>query len=296
MTSLPIHSLNQAAIKHVQCASPAGFHNMAYKQWGDPENPKVLICVHGLTRISDDFDYLAQAMSDAYRVICPDMAGRGRSDWLRDPYCYTTSQYVSDMVALVARADVEAVDWFGTSMGGLIGMGLASMPGNPVRKLLLNDIGAILNPVALGRICGYVGQSGRFATLEEGIKYVRALSVTFGTHTDQQWRKFAGDVLRQNPDGSWRLHYDPALAIPLQAITPEKEQRNAALLLAAYDAIVCPTLLVRGAESDLLTRDVAQQMTRRGPKVQVVEIEGVGHAPMFVNDEQVAIARKFFVG
>ncbi|MFI4939675.1 MAG: alpha/beta fold hydrolase [Burkholderiales bacterium] len=282
--------------KTVQCLSPAGLHRMAYKEWGDPQNPNVLVCVHGLTRVSDDFDALARALSDTYRVVCPDVVGRGRSDWLRDAHYYAIPQYVSDMVTLLARLEAETVDWLGTSMGGLIGMGLASLPGNPVRKLLLNDIGFNLNPVAIARIGDYLGQPVRFGTFDEAVHYIRAISLTFGPHTDEEWRKFAADVLRQQPGGQWILHYDAGIAVPFKAVTPESVQREAALLAAAYDAITCQTLVVRGRESDLLTREVAQAMTERGPRATLVEIAGVGHAPTFVHADQIAIARDFFVG
>lgn len=283
-------------LKRVQCLSPAGLHDMAYKQWGDPKNPNVLVCVHGLTRVSGDFDALARAMSDTHRVVCPDVVGRGRSDWLRDPRYYVPSQYVSDMVTLLARLEAETVDWFGTSMGGLIGMGIAALSGNPVRKLLLNDVGATLSTVALNRIGDYLSLPVRFATVDEATHYVKSISLTFGPHTDEEWRKLAVDVLRQDSDGQWILHYDPALAIPFKALTPEIAEQNAALLVATYDAITCKTLLVRGAESDLLTRESAEEMTRRGPHATLVEIPGVGHAPTFTHADQIAIAKDFFVG
>ncbi len=149
---------------------------MAYKEWGDPHNPKVLVCVHGVTRVADDFDELARALCDEYRVVCPDVVGRGRSDRLRDPNHYQVPQYVSDMVTLLARLDAGTVDWFGTSMGGLIGIGLASLPGNPVRKLVLNDIGPALNPAALARIGDYIGQEVRFASFEQAVDYIREIS------------------------------------------------------------------------------------------------------------------------
>ena len=274
--------------------SPAGLHKMAYKEWGDRHNPRVLVCVHGLTRLSDDFDHLAEVMSKTHRVICPDIVGRGRSDWLRDSRFYGIPQYISDMLTLIARLDVDQVDWFGTSMGGLIAMGMASLSGNPIRKLLLNDVGCILNPEAIVRICEYVGKSGRFDTFEDGVKYVRSVSTSFGEHTDEQWAKFTSDVLRKDADGKWRLHYDTSLAIPFSSFTPESEERDAALLLAAYDAITCPTLLVRGAHSDLLTRETALLMTQRGPKAKLVEVDGVGHAPTFMHTEQIRIAEEFF--
>ncbi len=281
-------------LKSVQCVSPVGLHNMAYKQWGDPHNPNVLVCVHGLARVSDDFDVMARELSDVYRVVCPDVVGRGRSDRLRDPRFYVLPQYVSDMVTLLARLDAETVDWFGTSMGGLIGMGLASMQGNPVRKLLLNDVGSAVNPPALARIGEYLGKLVRFASFDEAAHYIKAISAPFGPHTDEEWRKLAADALRQDHEGQWILHYDAGIAVPIKAMTPESMQRDAALLEATYDAITCKTLVVRGAESDLLTLEVAQAMTQRGPKAALVEIPGVGHAPTFVHAGQIAIARDFF--
>jgi pimeloyl-ACP methyl ester carboxylesterase len=288
--------MNQPQIKTVQCLSPAGLHTMAYKEWGDPHNSNVLVCVHGVTRVSDDFDQLARALCDQYRVICPDVVGRGRSSWLRDPRHYQLPQYVSDMVTLVARLDVDKADWFGTSMGGLIGMGLASLPDNPIRKLILNDIGPTLNFAAISRISEYIGQELRFASFEEAENYIRAISAGFGLHTEEQWRKIASDVLRQDQQGLWIRHYDLKLAVPFQAETPESTKRSEAALWGAYDAISCPVLVVRGAESDLLTRDVAQEMTQRGPKAGLVELAGVGHAPTFVRADQIALAKEFLLG
>ncbi len=294
--STALHKMTLPKLKSVQCLSPAGLHNLAYKEWGNPDNRKVLICVHGLTRVSGDFDALARNLCDTYRVVCPDIVGRGRSDWLRDPRYYIVPQYINDMVTLLARLEADTVDWFGTSMGGLIGMGLASLPGNPVRKLLLNDVGPVLNPTALARIGDYLGRPVRFATFDEAAQYVMAISITFGPHTDDEWRKLATDVLRQDKDGQWILHYDAGMAAPFKAVTPETAERDAAILAATYDAITCETLVVRGAESDLLTREVAQSMTERGPKAKLIELPGVGHAPTFVHDDQIAVARRFFVG
>ena len=292
--------MTEARIKSVQCISPAGLHRMAYKEWGDPANPNVLVCVHGVTRVGDDFDSLARALSDHYRVVCPDVVGRGRSGRLRNPQLYQIPQYISDMVTLVARAtsnsDNGTVDWFGTSMGGLIGMVLASLPDNPIGKLLLNDIGPTLDPTALQRIGDYIGQDLRFKSFDEGAAFVREVSASFGQHTDEQWHKLASDVLRENDEGQWVRHYDMGLAEPLKGSTPERAKADEATLWAAYDAIRCPTLLVRGEHSDLLSRQTAQQMRTRGPKPQLVEIPDTGHAPTFINPGQIAIARKFLVG
>lgn len=269
---------------------------MAYKEWGNPLNRRVLICVHGVTRVSDDFDNIAAALSDKYRVVCPDVVGRGRSDWLRDPRCYQVPQYVSDMITLLARVDAETVHWFGTSMGGLIGMGLASLRESPISKLVLNDVGPALNPVALARIGEYIGQAVRFPTFEEAARYIKEISQPFGEHSDEEWRKLAADVLRQDKNGQWIRHYDLSLAVPLKGITPESAKQAEAALWAAYDLIRCPTLLVRGENSDLLSRDAAQAMTARGPKAKLVEIAGVGHAPTFVHEDQIAIAREYLLG
>jgi pimeloyl-ACP methyl ester carboxylesterase len=286
----------QHQIKTVQCLSPAGLHKMAYKEWGDPANSKVLVCVHGVTRVSDDFDNMAQALCDEYRVVCPDVVGRGRSDWLRDPQHYQIPQYVSDMVTLLARVNAETVHWFGTSMGGLIGMGLASLKDSPIRKLILNDVGPTLNPAALARIGEYIGQAVRFPTFDDAARYIREISLPFGPHTDEEWRKLAADVLRQDKDGQWIRHYDLGLAVPFKAATPESAKQAEAMLWMAYDAIACPTMLVRGEISDLVSHELVQAMAIRGPKAKLVEIAGVGHAPTFMHADQIAIARDFLLG
>jgi pimeloyl-ACP methyl ester carboxylesterase len=255
--------------------------------------------VHGVTRVADDFDALARAMSDRYRVVCPDVAGRGRSERLRDPALYTVPQYVADMVTLIARVtanDEDAgVHWVGTSMGGLIGMALASLEGSPIRRLVLNDIGPVLDPAAMARIGEYIGQDLRFTSFEEGARFVREVSSSFGPHSDDEWRKLASDVLVQEPGGAWVRHYDLGLAKPFAAITPERAEQDQAMLWAAFDAIRCPTLLIRGELSDLLSRATAEEMTRRGPKPQLAEIPGVGHAPTLMHAHQIAIVRDFLV-
>ena len=279
--------------------SPSGLHRMSYKEWGDPDNNRVLICVHGVTRVGDDFDALARALSGHYRVLCPDVVGRGRSDRLPDPQRYGIPQYVSDMVTLVARATRDAdtsIDWFGTSMGGLIGMAYASLKGSPIRKLVLNDIGPTLDAAALSRIGEYIGQDLRFDSFEEAAGFVRQVSLSFGEHSEDEWRKLATDVLRRDEAGKWVRHHDLGVALPFRALTRETAQSDEAALWAAYDAIRCPTLLVRGEHSDLLSRETAAAMAQRGPKAQVVEIPNVGHAPTFLHDEQIAIARSFLIG
>nr|WP_314860641.1 alpha/beta hydrolase [uncultured Undibacterium sp.] len=279
----------------VQCISPAGLHTMSYKEWGDPQNAKVLICVHGVTRVADDFDMLAQALETEYRIICPDVVGRGQSGRLPNPQLYQIPQYVSDMVTLLARANAETVDWFGTSMGGLIGMVLASMKNSPLRKLVLNDVGPSLNFDGLKRIGDSIAQDVRFDTFEEALRFIREVSISFGPHSEAEWHKIARDVLKQDADGKWVRHYDLSLAIPVQATTAEVAAIGEKMLWAAYDAITCETLLIRGAESDLLSKATAAQMQERGPRAEVVKIEGVGHAPTFVQQDQIAIVKEFLL-
>nr|WP_315486459.1 alpha/beta hydrolase [uncultured Undibacterium sp.] len=279
----------------VQCISPAGLHTMSYKEWGDPQNAKVLICVHGVTRVADDFDMLAQALETEYRIICPDVVGRGQSGRLPNPQLYQIPQYVSDMVTLLARANADTVDWFGTSMGGLIGMVLASMKNSPLRKLVLNDVGPSLNFDGLKRIGDSIAQDVRFDTFEEALRFIREVSISFGPHSEAEWHKIARDVLKQDADGKWVRHYDLSLAIPVQATTAEVAAIGEKMLWAAYDAITCETLLIRGAESDLLSKATAAQMQERGPRAEMVEIAGVGHAPTFVQLDQIAIVKEFLL-
>jgi pimeloyl-ACP methyl ester carboxylesterase len=277
--------------RFVKCASPRGLHRISYLEWGEPKNERVLVCVHGLTRCARDFDALAKVMSDRYRVICPDVAGRGDSDWLADPMLYQLPQYLSDMVTLVARLDVEQVDWLGTSMGGLIGMTLAAQPGTPVRRLAINDAGPVVSKMSLERIATYVGMAPAFPDLAAAEKYVRAVSATFGPHTDAEWRFLTEVVVRKNADGTLRLHYDPRLAEPFRATMPEGDME----LWPIWDAIQCPTLVVHGAQSDLLTAATCEKMKQRGPKAKVVDLAGVGHAPTLMHADQIGIVRDFLL-
>jgi pimeloyl-ACP methyl ester carboxylesterase len=277
----------------VRCISPTGLHRIAYTEWGDPTNPRVLVCVHGLTRTGRDFDVLAKRLADRYRVVCPDVAGRGLSDWLDNPQQYALSQYVSDMVALIARLNVETVDWFGTSMGGMIGLVLAGLPNTPVRKLLLNDVGPTIEPVALQRIGEYVGKFERFGTEQQAYNYLASVSTGFGPHTPDEWRELNRPLLRHH-QGAWVLHYDPRIAVPFEASKAELVAQGQALLWRAFEAVPGPTLVVRGEQSDLLSRETVEEMKKRGRQVSSVEIAGVGHAPTFVHDDQIALAEQFF--
>ncbi|HEY1999230.1 alpha/beta hydrolase [Paraburkholderia sp.] len=297
LSSAPSFAADLAAPRQrfVQCASPAGLHRVAYTEWGDPANPRVLLCVHGLTRSGRDFDRLAAAFARTYRVVCPDVVGRGLSSWLNAPNYYVVPQYVADMVTLIARLDVEKVDWFGTSMGGLIGMGLAGLPDSPIQKMLLNDVGPHLEPAAVARIGDYLGKPVRFESLQQGIDYAALLAQSFGPLTPQEWREINTPLIQER-DGAWQFRYDPRIAQPFAATTEEMAAAGEAALWRALAAIPGPVLVVRGEQSDLLSRETVAKMVEQGKHVSSVEIPGVGHAPAFLSAEQIDIARRFFIG
>ena len=281
-------------LNHVQCLGARGLHRMAYWEWGDAANPRVLVCVHGLSRQGRDFDVLAQAMSGEYRVVCPDVVGRGQSDALVDPMGYQIPAYVADMVSLLARLNAQTVHWVGTSMGGLIGLGLASLKDSPVSRLVLNDVGPAIRFEAIQRIGSYLGAPMRWASVEEAADYLWSISQGFGPHTREQWLALTRPMLKPDGDG-FKPHYDAAIAVPFKSLTAEMVAGGEAMTWAAFDALRCPTLLLRGADSDLLTRETAQAMTQRGPKAQLREFAGVGHAPTLVAADQVQTVREFLL-
>jgi pimeloyl-ACP methyl ester carboxylesterase len=285
---------NQPRLNHVQCLDNRGLHRMAYWEWGDAANPRVLLCVHGLTRQGRDFDTLARALCNDYRVVCPDVVGRGRSAWLADPMHYGLPQYVADMVTLLARLNAEEVDWVGTSMGGLIGLGVAALKGSPLRRFVINDVGPTIEPAAIARIGGYVGRVAQWPTLDAAADALWEIPQGFGPHTREQWLALTEPQLR-HADGVFMPRSDPAIAVPFKAVTPQMAQAGEALLWQAWDGLTLPTLLLRGRESDLLSAATAQSMTERGPRARLLQFDGVGHAPMLVQPEQVAAVRDFLL-
>jgi pimeloyl-ACP methyl ester carboxylesterase len=291
--------LNAPELNFVNCphSTPGsqGTHRMAYWQWGDPQAGHVVLCVHGLSRQGRDFDVLAKALlaasSHPLRVICPDVVGRGQSDWLQDPMGYQLPQYGADMLALMHALKPTTVDWVGTSMGGLIGIGLCGQPQllpGPVRRLVLNDIGPNIQWEATQRIGTYLGQPVRFESAQQAADVLWSISSSFGPHTPEQWLALSGPMIKPALDGEgFVLHYDPKIALPFKAITPKDAELGQATLWTLYDQIQAKTLLVRGALSDLLSPQTALEMTQRGPKAQLLEFAGVGHAPTFVPLDQV---------
>jgi len=261
--------------------STHGFHRVVYYEWGDADNPRVAVCVHGVGRNGRDFDVLAEALAASHRILAIDMPGRGQSEWLRNPSDYAFPTYLTTLTALIAASGADQVDWIGTSMGGLLGMVSAAQPGTPILRLVLGDVGPVVEPAALSRIRDYFGTDPSFDTYDEIEAYVRTISAPFGPLTDEQWEHVTRTNVRQRPDGRWAIGYDPAIAIPFRTQSAPPD------LWPIYEAIRVPTLLLRGAHSDLLARATAQAMTTRGPRARLVEFEGVGHAPMLMADDQV---------
>ncbi len=311
MSTVDPHKSHEPTLNYVSCPgaskTDAQSHRMAYWSWGDEANPKILICVHGLSRQGRDFDTLARALSSHYRVICPDVVGRGKSDWLADPGGYQVFSYVSDMVALMQqlRAQLKItetldIDWVGTSMGGLIALGFSTVPpeasGVRLRRLVLNDVGPRLRHDALVRIGDYLGQPITFANEQAAADYLWSISTGFGPHTPEQWLALTRPLLRPSPDGQGLiLHYDPMIAAPFKSMSADAATSGEAMLWQVYDAITCQVLLLRGQDSDLLDAETAQLMTQRGPKARLVEFPGVGHAPTLIADHQVATIKDFLL-
>jgi cobalt-zinc-cadmium efflux system protein len=278
---------------YVQCSSGESTHRMAYHAWGDPSNSKVLLCVHGLTRRGSDFKTLAQAMCKDYYVVCPDIVGRGNSDRLSNPMQYAVPQYVADIAQLVKQLGVTQVDWLGTSMGGLIGMVYAAMPNSPVRRMLINDVGPRFEPDAIKRLGSYVGQPFAFANRADALNRLNQICATFGEHTPEEWEIYNGPMLVQR-DGLWVMHYDPNIAVPFASVNPIMAKAGEVAMWHAFKQIHTPMLIVRGADSDLLSAATVAEMCRVNPYARSIEIPNVGHAPAFIKPEQIALAKEFF--
>jgi pimeloyl-ACP methyl ester carboxylesterase len=275
---------------HFLALSPHGFYKVAYTQWGDPANPRVLLCVHGLTRNGRDFDHLARAMEGEYRVVCPDVIGRGKSDWLTVKSDYGYPLYCAHMAALIAHLGVDSVDWVGTSMGGLIGMMLAALPNTPIRRLVMNDIGPFVAKVGLERLAQYVGKDPEFASVDDLEQMMRVLAAPFGPLTDAQWRHMALHGHRIDGEGKVRFAYDPAIGDVFR-VTPVADVD----LWPVWQAVHCPVLVVHGETSDLLRPEsVARMLERSGTSVH--NVVGVGHAPMLMDPDQIAPIRSFLLG
>ena len=306
--------MSEPRIHAVTCTSPGGLHRMAYYEWGDADNPDVVMCVHGLTRSGRDFDRLARELAARFRVICPDVAGRGLSDWLPLPMLYAVPQYLSDIVTLIARLQPQTLRWVGTSMGGLIGLGLSgaiaqsrghgdrlppaqkhrALPSTGMRmqRMVINDVGPRIEPLSLLRIGQYLAEPVAFDSFEQAVSYVKSVSTSFGQLTDELWHEFARYVY-VNVDGKWVKHYDPAIAIPFASMSAEASKQGEQLLWQAWDTIDYPVMVLRGQDSDLLSRATLDEMLKRQPWARAKTFSGVGHAPSLMVSEQIGVVMEF---
>lgn len=271
--------------KSVTCAHPGGSHAMVYSDWGPADADRTILCVHGLTRNGRDFDRVAAALADAgFRVLAPDIVGRGRSDRLGPDASYETPQYIADILAMLAAEGVTSVDWIGTSMGGLIGMAMASLPQHPIRRMLINDVGPFLPQQALQRIGDYVGVAWRFDDRAAAEEHIRRAYAPFGLKTEADWAFLADISLHRDADGAWTNNYDLRIAEPFQ-----DDQVGDVDLWSLWDELTLPILVLRGAESDLLSTETAYAMTQRGPRATLIDIPGCGHAPALMDEEQISL-------
>ncbi|MGH8552510.1 MAG: alpha/beta fold hydrolase [Methylococcales bacterium] len=277
------------ASKFLYSLGPHEFHRIHYTEWGDPGNPRVIIGVHALTRNCRDFDDLAKALCETHRVVCPDMPGRGLSDWLACKEDYTITTYLNDIAVLIGRLQVDEVGWVGTSMGGLIGMHLAGRPGSPIKRMILNDIGPEFCAAGLERFVGYVGKNSSFPSLRHAEMHFRKIHAPFGPLSNEQWTRLTRNSTRLDPDGNYRMHYDPGIAEAFQSF-----KSSPASLWDVWDRIRCPVHIFRGCESDLLTAQTVQSMLKRGPKSRLTEFPGIGHAPSLMSKDQIDIVEEWF--
>jgi pimeloyl-ACP methyl ester carboxylesterase len=271
-------------IRRIHVEGPDRRYGLSYADWGRTGTARTVVCVHGLTRNGRDFDHLARVLAEERRVICPDIVGRGLSDPLTDPEHYALPTYVGHMVQLLSGLGLDEVDWVGTSMGGLIGMGVAAMEASPIRRLVLNDVGPFLPKIALERINTYLGLDLRFASLDALEAHLREIHAGFGPLTDAEWRHLAEYSAARREDGRFGLNYDQRLGQPMKTGPIEDVE-----LWPVWDQIRCPVLVLRGISSDLLLAETAAEMTRRGPRAEVVEVDGTGHAPALMAKDQIAI-------
>lgn len=284
---------SQPHLRSVQCLDRARLRKVAYWEWGDPDQDHVILCLHGLTRQGRDFDTLARHLSNSYRVVCPDFAGRGQSDWLVHSQDYAVPTYLSDLMVILAQLNATKLYVVGTSLGGLVAMTLAGLSNNPIERLVLNDIGPVIDLEAVKRIGSYVGQPLTFSSVDDGIAYLGQISQSFGKHTPEQWRELSMPLLVPNGEGKYQLHYDPKIAENFKYINEAVAQQSNESLWKVYDAITCPTLLIRGKDSDLLSTGTAIEMTQRGPKATLIEFKDVGHAPTLMQEDQLQVVMNF---
>ncbi len=283
-------------LRQVQALGPNGTMQIAYAEWGEASAARTVICVHGFTRNSRDFDFLARALvSKGFRVVAADLPGRGRSQWLKSPLYYTSRTMLSAMTAVIARLDVQDVDWIGTSMGGYVGMKMAARQGSPIRRLVLNDFGAQVPAAAFRRIANSSGKDPRFSNIDEAEAYLSAVLAPFGKLSRDQWCHLTTHSVMPLETGGFRLNFDPAIITPfaLPLLTD-------LLFWHLWDRIDCPVLIVRGEASDFLLRETVMQMQKRGIAakrnlVRAAEFAECGHAPALMSPKQTDVIAEYLL-
>jgi len=282
----------QPALKFHTCSGFAGTYKMAYWEWGDPNNQNVLICLHGLTGQGRDFDYLAKSLRKDYRIICPDIVGRGRSDWLVDGSQYQIPIYSMDIIGLMDHLGIDSAVFLGSSMGGFISLGVAAIDQKRIKKLILNDVSLKMEFEGYERIADYVGRVVQFNNLEEAVLYTQEIAATFGHHSFEQWAALTEPGLKEH--GRFLVpRYDIRIADNIRSANTESKIADSELLWQIYDGLTMPTLLIRGERSDFLSYSTAIAMTQRGPKAKLIQVPNVGHSPTFMFDDQVQIVKDF---
>lgn len=268
--------------------NPQGFHRVTYYEWGDPANDRVVVCVHGLTRNGQDFRWLAEALAHEYRVVCPDMVGRGKSDYLRDPTRYTYPQYMADLNALLGRLNVPQVMWIGTSMGGLLGMMLAALSQTPIAGMILNDIGPFVPSDGLKRLMKYVPKAHMFGQFEEVTRFLRTTLLGYRGFSANQWKQLAEQSTTWDDSlQKWVVRYDPAVASTINPAELKDQD-----FWKSWEIMTCPVLALQGADSDILTHETAQQMARR-PQTRVIPFAEQGHALSLATDDQIRLIKSW---
>lgn len=272
--------------------STEGFHRLYYRQWGSPDSEHTLVCVHGLTRISHDFDVIAEYLSKGFRVVCPDVAGRGNSDWFGNRETYNIAQYCSDINALIAHLRADKIHYLGTSMGGIMGIFMAAMAHTPIQSLILNDIGPDIKRTELQNMGKYVGNAPIFENKKQLTEYFQEIYAgSCALLSEDELRR----VLRYSTfktNGGYRLHYDPKIG---EAFRKNYSSFNFDLW-QYWEEIECPVMIIRGSESTFLDAETAEKMREGAEDARYVEIEGAGHTPLLRSEKEIKIVEKFLQG
>lgn len=279
--------------------SEEGFHRIAYSEWGNKSNLETpIVCVHGQTRNRHDFDTLAEYLSERGRhVFCPDIVGRGDSGWFKNPLHYTYEQYIADMNVLIARTDATQIDWVGTSMGGLLGMILASLPNSPIRRLVLNDVGPQIPIKGISRLWEYAGKDPDFSSIEEAKTYFKRIYADFGQLSDAQWQRFTETSIREIAPGKFATTLDHGIkTVPAKSklawgllLHPHKALEGTFFDVNLWDIwykLTCPVFVIHGKHSDILTASILHKMLQTHPNMEVLEILDAGHAPALLEQTQ----------